>query len=73
MSFGRRRVSMPRHGAPALAVLIGGYGQSGNFRPGIRKPWRPALETAKGIEKQLDRRIDDLKPKEEEAMKNDAR
>ena len=64
---------MPRHGVPALAVLIGGYGRSRKFRPGIRKPWRPALETAKGIEKQLDRRIDDLKPREEGVMNIDAK
>jgi hypothetical protein len=39
----------------------------------ILKPHRPALETAKGIEKQLESRIDALKSSEDSAMKDDAK
>jgi hypothetical protein len=64
---------MLRLGVLVLAMLIGGCGKSKDPPPDILKPYRPALETAKGIEKQLDRRIDDLKRKEEDAMKDEAK
>lgn len=64
---------MQRLGVLVLAMLILGCGKSKGPPPDILKPWRPAREKAHGVEKQLDRRMDDLKRQEDNAMKDDAK
>jgi hypothetical protein len=64
---------MLRFGVLVLAVLMSGCGKSKDPPPDIIKPWRPALDRAHEVEKQMDRRIDDLKRQEENATKDDGK
>ena len=60
-------------GILVLLSLILGCGKAKEPPPDILKPWRPALEKAHEVEKQMDRRLDDLKRQEENAMKDDSK
>jgi hypothetical protein len=64
---------MQRIGVLVLAILICGCGKSKDPPPDMLKPWRPALENAHDVEKQMDRRMEDLKRLEDNAMKDDAK
>ena len=64
---------MQRIGVLVLAIPLCGCAKSKDPPPDIVKPWRPALEQAHDVEKQMDRRMEDLKRQEDKATKDDAK